>query len=361
MGTEPVGRIYLYGIVDGANEAALSIPGVEGDASLRFVAWDGLGCLVSDYDGEELGSMSTDGLVRRLLAHQRTVERAMACYTVLPVKFGALLNSPQEVLDLLSQAGPELAAALAVIRGKVEMEVAATWDVDQVLQEVGREEAVVRLKEALLSKGQPTLEERAHLGQVVKANLDRRRESYRERMMDLLSPLAVEAVPNALLSDRMVMNVAFLIERAQEQEFDQRVQRLDDLFGNRIAFRVVGPLPPYSFSTVEVRRLTPAQMEEARQTLDLGDGFSEAVVRRAYRRLAAEAQAPSAQGGDADKARFTRLRQSADLLLSYLRSRRSAQSGELQPVPGDRWVVAIRRSRGDEVESARFGGGGVTG
>ena len=33
--------------------------------------------------------------------------------------------------------------------------------------------------------------------------------------------------------------------------FDAAVQRLDRLFRNEIAFRMVGPLPPYSFSAVD--------------------------------------------------------------------------------------------------------------
>jgi hypothetical protein len=210
--------------------------------------------------------------------------------------------------------------------------------------------------------------------------MDRRRDSYREWMLDALEPLAVDVAPNALISDELVMNVAFLIERSRQREFDARVHQLDQLFHNEITFRVIGPLPAYSFSSVAVTRLAREHVEDARGILRLGDVLSEVEIRRAYRRLAAEEQrrtssefrvsrfasdsAPSPQSVGARHASpvLASLRQASEVLLSYCRARDEAQRGQ----PGRRragrarhdglFVVSIKGSKSEEIGPSRFGG-----
>ncbi|MDO8674090.1 MAG: GvpL/GvpF family gas vesicle protein, partial [Dehalococcoidia bacterium] len=189
------------------------------------------------------------------------------------------------------------------------------------------------------------LEERIRLGQMAKAAMDRRRDSYRERMIDFLKPVAIDVQPNSLLSDQMVMNVAFLVEKARQDEFDGRVKQLNELFHDQIEFRIIGPLPPYSFATVEVTRPSPEKIEEARQVLGLGAVISEADVRRAYRRLAAQAHPDRKPGDGIAKMEFTRLRQASDLLIAYCRGK----SGS-----GGNFLINIRRLTDDDVQHLRF-------
>jgi len=319
-----------------------------------------LSCVLSDYGGDAFGALSKEELVRRLLAHQRVVERVMQDHTVLPVKFGTVLNSSQEVLGLLAQGHSGFVDTLAAIQDKVEIEVAATWDTSRVLQEISKEEEVVRAREAITHKGQPTVEERVQLGQVVKACMDRRRDSYRERMIDFLKPLSVDLVPNALVSDQMVMNVAFLLEKTEQEEFDSHVRQLNSLFHDQIDFRIVGPLPLYTFATVEVTKPTPEKIEEARQLLHLGDVISEAEIRKAYRRLAAQEQRSLSPEDELakDQSIIAKLRQASELLLRYCRARSEAQRGErrhaLAKLDSCLFAIDIKRLRSDEVEPARF-------
>lgn len=352
---EPEAPLYLYGIVAGGQSASLEVFGVDGVRPVYTVAAGGLACLVSPHDGAEPATLSREGLLRRLLTHQRVVEGAMRDGAVLPVKFGTVLGSPREVRELLATCREELAGALVTIRGVVELEVAATWDLGGVLQEVGREEAVVRMREALAQGGQTTDEDRVRLGQLVKAHLDQRRELYRERMVRHLRAWALDAVPNALVSDEMVMNVAFLVERSRQHGFDAAVRELDELFQGQIAFRVVGPLPPYSFSTVEVVRLTPERIEEAQRTLGLGGALSEPEVRRAYRHRAAAIQR-GGPGQALQAGELARLREVAQMLLLCCRSGPDGAQGAPVGEGGDGlFAIALRRAGADEIEPRRYG------
>jgi hypothetical protein len=317
---------YIYGIIDGSNDTALDITGLGGVGSVCTRSHQGVACVFSHYFGIEFSSMSKEEVVRGLLAHQVVVEHVMKKHTVLPVKFGTVLATSDEVQELLSRGRQQFVDTLGWIHDKVEVEVAATWDTEQVLREISTESEIMRAKDVTASgPGQRSLEKRIHLGQMVKASMDRRRDSYWERMISFLKPVAVDVQPNALVSDEMVMNVAFLVERANQEEFDSRVRQLNDLFHDQINFRIIGPLPPYSFATVEVTRLSPEKIEEARQLLGLGENTSEAEVRRAYRHLAAETHPDRKPGDEMAKVQFAKLRQASDFVIAYCQGQ--AESG----------------------------------
>lgn len=351
-----MGRVYVYAVMETAVDHALwgSVAGLDGTSLVEVVARGGNGCVMSAHHGEDPRGASRETMLRYLLRHQQVVEHVMREHTVLPVRFGTMLGSAEEAVALLAQTGRELTRALASVRDRVEVEVAATWDLKRVLQEVGREAEVAWAREQAAATGSPTQEDRVRLGQVVKACLDRRRDVYRERMLEFLRPLAFEVATNALVADEMVMNVAFLVERGRQQEFDERVRALDALFDNQIAFRMIGPLPPYSFGTVEIARLDQEQMEEARRELGLSAVFVEAEVRRAYRHLAAREQAQ--RGIKASGERLAKVRQAAEVLLAWCRGQGRPGDAAGSEVGARLFTVAVRGTGYQEIAAARFGG-----
>ena len=54
-----------------------------------------------------------------------------------------------------------------------------------------------------------------------------------------------EDIPNRV--QRRQVNAAFLIERSAMAQFDGAVQAASDRYGSDIEFKLVGPMPPYSF------------------------------------------------------------------------------------------------------------------
>lgn len=352
-------QTYLYAIIDGWHDTDLGITGVDGTSPVYTIPYEGIGCVVSDYRGEEFGALSRERLIKSLLAHQRAVERVMQAHNVLPVKFGTVLQGAHEALQLLAQGYTEFQRALADVRDKVEMEVAATWETGAILAEIGEDGEVVRLRESITRGREPTVEERLQLGHLVKHCMDQRREGYRERMVSFLRPFSVDMALNAIVADDMVMNVAFLVDRAEQHQFDTAVHQLDQLFQDGITFRVIGPLPPYSFSTVQVTGLRPEQLDPARHALLLEDVLSEAEVRTAYRRLAAKRQ-QGMKPEETESSELARLRGAAELLLRYCRARRQACGKEWDSRLGNKtntplFFIEIKGRRGEEIDPRRFG------
>jgi len=243
-----------------------------------------------------------------------------------------------------SQGHSQFVEALAWAQDKVEIEVAATWDTKQILQEISTEPEIFLATKAIASRPeQQTLQEQIGLGRIVKASMDKRRSGYREQMINFLASVAIDVHPNPLVSDEMVMNVAFLVDKSRQEEFDGCVKQLNDLFHNQVNFRIIGPLPPYTFATVEVTRPSPEKIEEARQLLRLGKTFSESQVRKAYRHLAAESH-PDYRAGDElelAKAKFVKLHQASEILITCCRGQ-GESNGNL--------LVNIRRQRDEEIQ-----------
>ena len=353
-------RTYIYGVIPVSQSLTFGLSGFPPrPEEVRTVAHRGLACVVSNYSGEDFASLPKETLLRCLMAHQEVVERVMQAFPVLPVKFGTLVESEAEAERFIEQSHGRLGQALERLTGKMEMEVAATWDLKRVLEEIGQEDEILRLRESIAGRpATEVLEVQIEAGRLVKGSLDRRREEHEQRLLGSLRGAALDVQPNALVADEMVLNVAFLMEKKREEEFDEQVRKLDEALNGEVSFRIVGPLPPYSFATVEVARPSVEKLNEARRLLGLGASVSQAEAKQTFRRLAAQKH-PDARGknGQGDR-EFVVLRQAYDLLTAYCRGQEDGDGGatperRFSLVPEDvsqAFLVSIWRASGEAVQ-----------
>ena len=110
-------------------------------------------------------------------------------------------------------------------------------------------------------------EQRLAIGKVVKESVDRHREDCRNRIVATIRSVAADLVENAVMDDRMVANLALLLAKDASDALDRRLAALDEEFGKRLNFRYIGPLPPYSFATVEVSLPSFEAVDRARRVL----------------------------------------------------------------------------------------------
>jgi hypothetical protein len=211
----------------------------------------------------------------------------MEDHTVVPVKFGTTARDETEVRRILENGYSQIRITLDAIEGKIELDLVAQWrDLNSVFQQIGEEPEIRRLKTAIaLLPPQETTAERVRIGQMVKVRLDQMREERAAEIVEALKPLALDLCPHALLADRMILNTAFLLERDREGEVVETLNRLNGRYGDSIDFRCVGPLPPYSFGTVEIQTFEVETIDRARCLLGLREDAGPAEIRNAYRRL----------------------------------------------------------------------------
>jgi hypothetical protein len=316
---------YLYAILAGEVPHALEPIGLpDGAGDVATVAAEGLAAVVSRYDGPPFSDLMRADVLDRLVIHQRVIEGVMGSRSVLPAKFGTVLPSPAAVHAVLGHFRARFAAALAEVEDAVEVNLSATIDLRaafaEIVQEV--EDAAPARTDASEVPGEAP-GERLRIGMLVRQALERRRDGYRRRVVSDLVPFAYDAQPSPLPSEEVVCNVAFLVGRDQVDRFDAAVARLADAYADRLAFRYVGPLPPYSFAMVELARPDPREIESARKALGLGVRISEAALRAGYRQLATQSHPDRNPTGCGGQRGFTQLTAAYGVLAGYIHRQRS--------------------------------------
>ena len=279
--------IYVYCIIPAADRQHFELAGIcPTDPSVRTIIGGHLAAVVGAAPDVDLRALAREDAIHYLLAHQRVVEAVMRKSAALPVKFGTTLPDEGTVVDLLVRGEPVLSPPLSELAQHVQIELIVTWSLDDVLREIAAEDAIIALKEKIAAEPAGSATDlRVELGRLVKAEIDRRREACRAPILAALRPIVADLAQNALMDDRMVANVALLMLETASDAFDRRLAELDAEFDGRLNFRSIGPLPPYSFATVEVTLPSFEAIDRARRTLSLGETAARTEIKSAYHRL----------------------------------------------------------------------------
>jgi hypothetical protein len=234
---------YVYGIVAQAATPP-SQPGI-GGAPVRLIGGHSAAALVSSVapDAVRMGRSEA-------LAHARVLEAALSHGTVLPMRFGVVMDGDDEVRRrLLTAHDEELKEQLERFEGKVEVNLRVLYDEPALMRQVLVETPEIgRLREAL--KGQPddaTYFDRIRLGELVAHAVDRIREADAQAIVDRLGPVCIDVSVADPAHERVVLTASFLIDRGRLDAFDRILDAIAAEQAERMRFKYTGPLPPHSF------------------------------------------------------------------------------------------------------------------
>jgi hypothetical protein len=279
---------HVYAIVPTQPSLDFDVLGVGGE-SVRAVQWSGATAVVSSSPVIDYRGLRREDLVRYLLAHQCVVEAVMRRSPVLPVKFGTVLSSEDEVMRLLRQGRSAFGQAMGKLDGRTQVEIVVFWDLPEVFKEIAEQDQVAALKGRIAARpAEATVTDRVALGRMVKECLEERRAAVKDAVLPHFREVAADVVANPTMDDSMVTNLALLVDENGRKALDERLSALDKGFDGKLSFRCVGPLPPYSFACVEARPACFEEIDEARKLLGLGDESSPEEIKRAYRAMAGE-------------------------------------------------------------------------
>jgi hypothetical protein len=249
---EPDPGQYIYCIIRCPEPHEFNTRGIgEQGALVHTINYKDLAAVVSDSPMVEY-----DNSRRNMMAHSAVLDEVMLDHTILPVRFGVVSPNVKSIREqLLQRRYAEFDRLLRKMEGKVELGLKAFWYEDVVYREiVDTNPAISQLRNALVGRTpEETYYERIKLGELVEKAMNKLRESDVERILGALRPLAGETRVNPVITERMVLNAAFLVERAGEPMFDQAVQQLDAELGKRMIFKYVGSAPPYNFVNIMIR------------------------------------------------------------------------------------------------------------
>lgn len=330
--------IYLYAIIPAGDEIIFDVTGAGSDNDDVYTiphrgtsadSGQALAALVSASPLPDYRGLKRNEAAVYLVAHQRVVEAVMQDFSLLPVKFGTVLTDEAQVRRLLTQGEALFRSALERFSGQVQMEVVALWNLQQVFQEISQEAQIADLRAQIAGRPpEETTAERIAIGQMVQASLEQRRAALQDHLIPPLREVAADLIVNPPMDDSMVTNVALLVDKASRGALDQRLRSLDEEFEGRLHFRCVGPLPPYSFATVEVQVPSFKAIDEARRCLGLEETVPPGEIRQAYRWLASQLHPDLNPDDPQAEARMAELTKACELLMAYAENMQRGRGAE---------------------------------
>jgi hypothetical protein len=246
-------RKYIYGIIEEAKPMRFSFLGV-GDAEVYTINHRELAAVVSDTALEEIDPTRKD-----VRAHTVVQDELLKNCSLLPMGFGMIAGSKDDVLKLLEKNYQGLSRELVRLAGKVEVELKVYWDQEAMIKELqGRSEELTRLKAKINGASSPIEAQRllVEAGKLVERIALDWKARYADRVYGVLKGLSIDARLNNPLGVKNILNASFLIERARESYFQKEVFKLDSQYQGKVNFKYVGPLAPYNFVNV---KLEPAK------------------------------------------------------------------------------------------------------
>jgi len=189
------------------------------------------------------------------LAHEHVIESVMKNYTIIPMSFGTVFRTDDDIREVLKSIYASLKDVLKQMMGKLEFGLKVTWDRDRIIEELQRgHEEIHRFHQELTRKHlQSTYFARMQLGRMIDKALAELAASYVREIYDGLRSVCVASRDNKPIGDKMIMNAAFLIHKERETEFDAAVNRVAQKFGDRLNFKYTGPWPPYNFVNIRLK------------------------------------------------------------------------------------------------------------
>jgi len=241
---------YIYCII-GASESKTFGPhgiGSRGDG-LYTVCFNDVASLVSNSPIKKYPVLREN-----LISHERAIEEVMKNHTVLPVKFGTIAENEEKVKKILEKEYDRFVALLKDMEGKIELGLKAIFREDVIYNDIlEKYEDIKRLKEKVSAlPPERTYYQRMEIGEIVEEALQNEKEIQKNNILNTLSPLAITVKTNNTYGELMILNAAFLVERHKETEFDQKVDQLGAIYGDKVKFKYVGTAPPYNFVNLSI-------------------------------------------------------------------------------------------------------------
>lgn len=243
--------LYVYGVIEsraGVSFGKSSIGGVSEDVST--VHYGDIAAVIS-----RTPVFIFDPTRDNALAHEHVIETVMKNYTIVPMAFGTVFRTGEDIKEVLKSIYPSLKDVLRQMTGKLEFGLKVTWDRDRIIEELKREhDDIHRFHQELTRKHlQSTYFARMQLGRMIDKALAELAANYVRDIYDGLRGVCVASRDNKPIGDKMIMNAAFLIQKEREAEFDAAVNRIAQKFGERLNFKYTGPWPPYNFVNIRLK------------------------------------------------------------------------------------------------------------
>ena len=319
---------YIYGIIEESREKQFSLDSAIGNG-ISTISYKDLAAVVSSTPVTSYDRFDQSLVASELKTHQLILESIMHDHTVIPLSFGVIAKSENNVKQLLETAYVDFKDMLQEIDNKIELNVQATCYEAGILNEiVSKSDTVKRLRQELFSASVENTDRlKLEVGKAVASAFDELKGEYTNDILNTLKEISVNSCPGKLADVNMIVNESFLVDRSLEAIFDRNIDQLAENYEDRLKFRYIGPMPPYSFVSLKASVIDADTIDRARRVLSLGEQVTSMEIKNAYRMLANKCH-PDKNPDDPEKLeQFKAITEAYELLVKYTQSLKFRENG----------------------------------
>jgi hypothetical protein len=241
--------LYVYAVGKSGGGELPPLQGVFDQPAIRLEAGS-LCAIVSEC------SVATVRAERRHIAATQRVLRALnAEFDLLPMAFGTISNSQDDLRLFLDDHHDLLTMQLQRVSGAIEMSLRLSFDVqDPIAYLVERTPVLLAARQQTFhGRRPPTNDNKIRLGQMVDEALRQYREARTAQVVDAISASCAEIIALPVRGEKEIANLATLVSRSGIDQFEAAVQASAAQIEEDIAFNIGGPWPPHNFVQFDPR------------------------------------------------------------------------------------------------------------
>ena len=223
------------------------ISGISG-SSLYALSLNNISIAVSDF-------ASSKFVVDKELAidFARVIEQLSQELTLLPVRFGTFLKSDEDILRLMTDHYDSFYNNLLKVWDKDEFGLKVIWDYAKGSEKI-KEEAEKEDVKSDTYFAKTTVHTNYLLEKIKKHKLEDALLRHVEKLIDEIISLLVGINPECkfkkMVSNSLILDGVFLIEKDKKDEFVLAIEALKQQH-NDLHLLLTGPWPPYSFVEID--------------------------------------------------------------------------------------------------------------
>ncbi|HVE84047.1 MAG TPA: GvpL/GvpF family gas vesicle protein [Myxococcales bacterium] len=250
---------YLYGLIHAGQDVDFGCIGLEHDGKpgrVYTLREGSLGAVVSDLPARQ----KLLPLRKNLDPHHKVIREVMKTTTIVPMTFGHVVKNGDEIARTLRRNRDGIQAQLARVEGRVEMGLKVKWDVENIFEYfMDAYPDLKAFRDQIFGRSSaPSQAEKIELGRMFEDQLNREREEQTQRAMDMFQPCCAEVKASPPKSEKMVMDLAFLVDRDALKPFEERIYQVAATFPAQYIFDYSGPWAPFNFVDLDLQSTAAA-------------------------------------------------------------------------------------------------------
>src|SRR5438874_1970787 len=140
---------YVYGVIESRTPVTFGKSGIGGvNEDVYTVHYGDIAAVVS-----RTPVFIFDPTRDNALAHEHVIESVMKNYTIIPMSFGTVFRTDEDIREVLKSIYTSLKDVLKQMTGKLEFGLKVTWDRDRIIEELQKgHEEIHRFHQEIIRK-----------------------------------------------------------------------------------------------------------------------------------------------------------------------------------------------------------------